>query len=158
MTLLKDVAPRSQLKGHLYWFLVWLGVTVLGAFVLRASPLGHGTHTQLGLPPCGSVIAFDRPCPGCGLTTSWTALLHGNVAQSFAANLFGPLLYLGYTVSAGVCLYGYAKGRRFDTTSRPITRILMVTLLAFIAYGVVRFATKPLNSPFHLLHVITKGK
>lgn len=34
------------------------------------------------------------PCPGCGLTRSFTFLAHGRVAEGFAMNWFGPPLFL----------------------------------------------------------------
>jgi hypothetical protein len=131
---------RKRLTGHLLWFLGWLGVTVF-ALVLTPSPQGHGTHQQLGLPPCPSVLAFDRPCPGCGLTTSFTALLHGDLSAAWKANPFGPLFYLLWTASAFACLHGYWKGRRFNTDGPAASRTLMALVAVFFAFGIVRFFT-----------------
>lgn len=38
---------------------------------------------------------FGLPCPSCGLTRSWAALLHGELAAAFRFHLFGPVLLGG---------------------------------------------------------------
>lgn len=81
MALLEYGYPRKALRSQLTWFASWAVITVIGA-ILSPEKSGHGTHQQLGLPPCPSVLFFDRPCPGCGLTTSWTALIHGHIGGS----------------------------------------------------------------------------
>src|ERR1041384_4176594 len=45
---------------------------------LTAAPAGVGTHTQLGMPPCGMMIATGYPCPTCGMTTAFTAAAHAS--------------------------------------------------------------------------------
>jgi hypothetical protein len=52
------------------------------------------THTQLGLPPCNLVVLTGKPCPSCGMTTSFSLLMHGDVANSFRANWVGTLIAL----------------------------------------------------------------
>ena len=48
----------------------------LGAAVrLQPAREGLGTHQQLGLPPCTFRVLFDRPCPSCGMSTSWAHLV-----------------------------------------------------------------------------------
>ena len=75
MVRFRDGVPRNKLSGQLVWFLAWVGITGFGLFLTASREL-HGTHQQLGLPPCPSVAFFDRPCFGCGMTTSITSLLH----------------------------------------------------------------------------------
>jgi hypothetical protein len=55
-------------------------------------PLTIGAHTRLGLPPCEFYVIFGKPCPACGLTTSFALLLHGDVMNSLRANAVGTLL------------------------------------------------------------------
>jgi hypothetical protein len=50
------------------------------------------THTQLGLPECSMVKLTGRPCPSCGMTTSFALLAHGDVVGSLKANWVGTLL------------------------------------------------------------------
>jgi hypothetical protein len=141
MKLFEPVLERKRLRGQLVWFLVWVMATVLGAWVLRPDPSGHGTHQQLGLPPCGSVVLFGRPCPGCGLTTSWTALLQGDWAKAWRSNLLGPVLYVAFTLSALACLYGWARGQRFLSDSKPVTTVVTAMIVVVLVFGGVRFMT-----------------
>ncbi|MHB2015882.1 MAG: DUF2752 domain-containing protein [Candidatus Xenobia bacterium] len=50
------------------------------------------------------------PCPGCGMTRSVVALLHGNVSEALAFNVGGPLVLLvaAFLMVAGVL----SRGRR----------------------------------------------
>ena len=57
-------------------------------------PLTMGAHQQLGMAPCEFVVMFNRPCPSCGLTTSFSLLMHGNVWGSLRANAIGTLMAL----------------------------------------------------------------
>jgi hypothetical protein len=57
-------------------------------------PLTMGSHTRLGLPPCEFFVIFGKPCPSCGLTTSFALLLHGDVMNSLRANAVGTLFAL----------------------------------------------------------------
>ncbi len=132
--------PRRRLSGHLAWFLLWLVVTAI-ALWLSPHRDGHGTHQQLGLPPCPSVFLFGRLCPGCGLTTSFTALVHGDLVTAWRANAFGVLGYIGFTLSAWACLYGFVKEMRFNTDSKPCQFALGAFIVSYLAFGVWRITT-----------------
>ena len=142
MALLEPGHDRVALKSQLGWFGVWFVVTFIGA-TLHADASGHGTHQQLGLPPCPSVLLFDRPCPGCGLTTSWTAFIHGNVRYAVHSHPLGPGLYIWFTVSAVRALFGYIRGYRFATDTPTFNRIMAVVITVFLIFGAVRMATTP---------------
>ena len=83
--------------------LVALALVLLALLVtagtLSPDERGHGTHQQLGLPPCTFSVIFQRPCPACGMTTSWAWLLRGEIGRALAANAGGTLL-------AGLSLIG----------------------------------------------------
>lgn len=151
----RDV-PRKFLMGQVAWFVLWLIATGIGAFMLNPSEAGHGTHRQLGLPPCGSVVMFDRPCPGCGMTTSWTHFIHGDFTQSFQPHPLGPIVYMLFTLTAFMCLYGYARGYRLITESKLATRSLVAAIVIFSAFGVGRFFMVKMNSQEHLVWQQTK--
>jgi hypothetical protein len=140
MTLFEPEPNPRRRAAATVWFAAWVGVTGIAAF-LRPDPHGHGTHQQLGFPPCPSVLMFDRPCPGCGLTTSWTALVHGDFATAFQAHALGPLLYLVFTVSAWLSLWATFKGMRLITDSPKVNRGLIAGLVVFLAFGAARMAT-----------------
>lgn len=142
MALLDGTYTRKQLSGQLMWGLSWIVISAIG-FALHANRYGHGTHQQLGLPPCPSVLMTGRPCPGCGLTTSWTALLHGDIGEAFRAHLFGPILYAMFAVTGIMSLYGYATNRKYETSTTWATRILLSFVFLFMAYGAYRFFTTP---------------
>ena len=142
MALLEYGYPRKALTSQLTWTGAWVAVTLVGA-VLSPDKSGQGTHQELGLPPCPSVLFFDRPCPGCGLTTSWTAFIHGHFAEAFRAHPLGPPMYILFTLSALASLYGYLRGARIDTTSRGFNRATAIAVTAFLAFGAVRMAITP---------------
>jgi hypothetical protein len=139
MQWLKSIDQPGQRVTPVIWFLVWLGVTGVGV-ALQPDPHGHGTHQQLGLMPCPSVLAFNRPCPGCGLTTSWTRLLHGDVPGSFSAHALGPIAYALFTLSALIGLFGVIRGFRVDSDSTPFNRFVAIAAAVFFAYGLARMA------------------
>ena len=139
---LRPVENRRVLAGQLMWFLLWLGVTAFGLY-LNPDPNGHGTHQQLGLPPCPSVLFFHRPCPGCGLTTSFTAFLHGHWAAAFQANAFGPVLYTLFTASALLCGWAWLKRIRFDNDTKHFNLALGTLVGVFLVYGAIRWYLMP---------------
>lgn len=68
---------------------------LLTAGLLTPDPSGAGTHRQLGLPECSFQLMFaGTPCPSCGMTTSWSHLMRGQIVQSARANIGGLLLGL----------------------------------------------------------------
>lgn len=142
MALFNPAPNRRRVAGQLIYFLAWLAVTVTAA-CLHASPTGHGTHEELGLPPCPSALIFSRPCPGCGLTTSWTAFVHGQFGAAFHAHPFGPLLYLFFTVTAFMALRGFIRKERMDIETPGFNRVLIAVALVFFTFGIGRMILTP---------------
>ncbi len=124
------------------WFVLWVGVTACGLY-LSPSAQGHGTHQQLGLPPCPSALFLDRPCPGCGLTTSWSALLHGNLGLSFHAHPLGPVLYLLFTAIAWTGLYGWIKKLRVRSEQPWFATWSTALAAVFLGFGLIRAIVTP---------------
>ena len=58
------------------------------------------------MPPCNFKTWTGKPCPSCGMTTSFALLIRGDVANSLRANWVGTLL-------AGFCMvlipYGFVR-------------------------------------------------
>src|SRR5262245_8044030 len=50
------------------------------------TPRTMATHTQLGVPPCNFIVMTGKPCPACGMSTSFALLVRGDVAASLRAN------------------------------------------------------------------------
>ncbi len=138
MPFLENCSNRRIISGQLVVVLVWVAITAFGIY-LNPNPHGHGTHQQLGLPPCPSVLFFDKPCPGCGLTTSWTATIHGQFGAAFKAHPLGPILYLGLTAFAFINLWAFFKKYRVDTSSRAWTIGIVVGAVVFFGFGFTRF-------------------
>jgi len=104
--------PRGNLVSRVVWFvLAALPATVIAtAAALTPNPLGHGTHMQLGLPPCGFLVATGYPCPGCGLTTAFANMADGHIVDAARANAFGVLLFLVSAVTVIVSLLALVRG------------------------------------------------
>ena len=116
------VQPRSNTLGSriawLIFFSAPLAVLVTAA-ALTPNPLGHGTHTQLGLPPCGFLVLSGIQCPGCGLTTCFAYMIRGQVVGAALANPFGIPLFLVTLASIPVSAVGFVRGWRvIDTLER----------------------------------------
>ncbi|HYD00710.1 MAG TPA: DUF2752 domain-containing protein [Phycisphaerales bacterium] len=88
-----------------------LAVLLLAA-TLRANPVGHGTHRQLGMAPCGFAVATGKPCPTCGMTTAFTHTAHGNYLKAFTTQPGGMLASLGVAAMLWVCLHTALTGSR----------------------------------------------
>ena len=87
-------SPAISMFGR--WLLALLGIglstLLVTAFLLQPNTQGYGTHQQLGLPPCTFVVLYGRRCPACGMTTSWSHLVRGQLPSSLKANVGGTLL------------------------------------------------------------------
>lgn len=97
---------------------------------LRPEPRGRGTHQQLGLPPCTFVMLWNKPCPTCGMTTSWSNLMRGRFREALAANVGGTLLGVIAVVAGPWLLCSAVRGR---TVGRlPNDWILTATALVLM--------------------------
>ena len=67
----------------------------LNPYNADGSPRTMATHTTLGLPPCNFVVLTGKPCPSCGMTTSFSLLVRGDVRASLNANWTGTILAIG---------------------------------------------------------------
>lgn len=133
--------PRIEraVRGVLV-FLAALFVVVLGAaatiepYDAEGKPKTMATHTQLGLPPCNAMQYFGKPCPACGMTTSFALFMHADPIAAARANWVGLLL-------AAFCAFGVPwtiasaiRGRYYiignlERTSTIVVTILLVTMI-----------------------------
>lgn len=134
----------ATVSGWARWShaLLLLGVLVMFGvgWYLTPNPEGHGTHQQLGLPPCTIYFLTGRPCPSCGLTTSVSAIVHGQFGLAWRAN---PIGYLVVAVAVGVGLNSFialAFGRTVRMDLNRLNLIILVLLSLWLLHGVVRFA------------------
>ena len=112
-----------------------LAVLVTAAW-LSPDPSGLGTHRQLGLAPCGLLVNTGIPCPTCGMTTSFTNLVHGRVLASLRGQPAGTILCALTAVGFWVALYVAVTGRPGAAVVRrlPVTGALL-TLLGVVIAG-----------------------
>lgn len=86
--------------------LVWAGSCMvlvgllLTAYQLQPNSQGHGTHQQLGLPPCTAIVVWGVRCPACGMTTSWAYFTNLQWGESFRVNAGGFVFALIATAVA----------------------------------------------------------
>lgn len=139
-----EVVPllRSWVRGSL----IGMALALCGVFAVASwlnpynddgSPRRMATHRQIGLPPCTFYAVSGLPCPSCGMTTSFSLLMHGDVHGSLRANAVGTLL-------AGFCLLlipwclASAVVRR-TLFIRSTERTLTFVVLVFLSLMVVRW-------------------
>jgi len=94
-----DMTPRAGRWVRIS--LLAIGIMLVGVFALAAylnpynadgSPRSMATHTTIGLPPCNFVDLTGKPCPSCGMTTSFALLVRGDVGNSLSANWVGTII------------------------------------------------------------------
>ena len=129
---------RASRIGQFLWVGIFIVLFVL-SLRLNPNPSGHGTHMQLGLPPCPSVLMFGRPCPGCGMTTSFSYCAKGDFVDGFKVHPFGPILFVGWGLTAMMAGYGLLRGFTLDTSAKSFQWVLAIFAVLFFAYGAFRF-------------------
>jgi hypothetical protein len=77
------------------------------------TPRRMATHTQLGMPPCNFVLLTGKPCPACGMTTSFALLVRGDVSSSLQANWAGTLIAVLWALTMVWAVAGGIAGRLF---------------------------------------------
>lgn len=97
--------PTPGRRSHLVLLLGILAMAGIGRW-LTPDASGHGTHRQLGLPPCPLFALTHRRCPACGLTTSISHIMHGQWHRAWRAHPLGPVLVCWLAMAAGASLYG----------------------------------------------------
>lgn len=143
------MSPDSEPFGHdhlrLNWWLRGLsllsGCLVIGLLLLARSlepaPSGFGTHRQLGLPPCTSVLMWGAKCPSCGMTTAWAHATRGEWRHALEANVGGMLLaIIGLAYLPASC-YFFAMGR--SSRSGWFSLALGTALLSALAAAVLQW-------------------
>lgn len=137
--------PLSSVWGYLRrlaWLALPLAFSVVVVIASRLTPssAGVGTHRELGLPPCPFYYFTGLKCPGCGLTTSFTCVVHFRWLDAFKAHPLGPFLFLLFALLAISSLL------EFGNYSTPLRKLLNghysgfvnVTVSAYVAVWILR--------------------
>jgi hypothetical protein len=95
------------------------------------------THRQLGLPPCSFYSATGLPCPSCGMTTSFSLLMHGDVLNSLRANAVGTLLALTGLLAVPWALVSVWRGRPLFI--RSLEKVVSVVVVALFSLMLLRW-------------------
>jgi hypothetical protein len=134
-----DKNGRNRFTPRERRWLAAIGLGLLGLLALAAmltpDPCGIGTHRQLGLPPCTFLTLTGRPCPTCGMTTSWAYLVRGQWKQAFQTNVGGALLGILAAVAAPWLLCSAKRGDwvgispNGPATAWMLSALLLITLI-----------------------------
>jgi hypothetical protein len=135
-----DLVGQGDWLSIASWLVLLLGplAVLVTAAMLTPSPEGHGTHTQLGLPPCGFLVYTGYPCPGCGLTTSFAHMIRFEIFGAAQANPFGILLFLCTAAMVPLAVAGIARRMPvIDTLDRLHAEKIAIALsiLSIIVWG-----------------------
>ncbi|HEY1186263.1 MAG TPA: DUF2752 domain-containing protein [Gemmata sp.] len=112
--------PRRPMTRLVRAVLVAVGVALLAVFAAAVTINPYGvnggakkmsTHTQLGLPPCNFAEMSGKPCPSCGMTTSFALLVRGDVSNSLRANWVGTLICITWALTMVWALGSALRGR-----------------------------------------------
>lgn len=142
-------APAAVPDRRILWRLAWAmlfivpAAVVITAAMLTPNPLGHSTHMQLGLPPCGFLLVTGYPCPGCGLTTAFANMARFNIVGAAHANPFGVPLFLATLGMIPVAFVGILRGTHvMDTLERfQADKIAILLATTSVTVWVVRIVT-----------------
>ena len=110
------VYVRVLLAGMAVGFAVILGVAVwLNPYVTNddgtVTARTMETHRQLGMDQCGMVKYFGKPCPACGMTTSFALLMHADPVSSARANWVGTLMCAALVFFVPWCAWSALNGK-----------------------------------------------
>ncbi len=137
----RPAKPR-RMKGYIRILLIGMAVGFTGViatalwlqpYTADGQPRTNATHTQLGLPQCSMIEMTGKPCPACGMTTSFALLTHGDPLNSLRANWVGTILCGSIILITPWLLVGAIRGRLLWVRNGELfTTILLTTLLALM--------------------------
>ena len=135
---IEDPNLAKWVRGGLVMIaLVFVAVFSLAAWIepyeRDGTPRTMATHTQLGMPPCNMVTLIGKPCPACGMTTSFALLMHGDIPASLRANWTGTLLGLTWLALIPWAIVSALRGRYVLIRSgEALTMVIVLGMLVLM--------------------------
>lgn len=125
--------------AYLFLFLSF-PLIILIAWFLIPTEKGLGTHTELGLPPCGFYSTFHKPCPSCGMTTSFAYIVRFKLIEAFKAQPAGVFLFFSALFVYLTLPYHYVKKKKvYELLDLPyLFPILLANILIILLVWVIR--------------------
>jgi Protein of unknown function (DUF2752) len=121
-------------------FALGLVLILVVARGLEPDPRGFGTHTQLGLWPCAFKEMTGRPCPTCGMTTSFAWFVRGKLERSWWANPAGSLLVP--TILVLIPWLSFASARASSRPFRTLELPLVSLAVAVVAMTIISWTVR----------------
>jgi hypothetical protein len=148
----KHPLDRPRIQGSFRCVLVFLAAGLVGLLGmsrwLEPDPRGYGTHTQLGLGPCAFAELTGRPCPTCGMTTSFAWFMRGRLGKSWQVSPAGCLI-ASLIPPVAVWLLSCSFCAR-PVGCRSLDRPLMGLLVAIVSASLVFWLIRNLGASAHL--------
>lgn len=133
------LGPPVRLRNTLRatWALVGLAsaAVLTVAAILKPDPRGYGTHEALGMEPCGFVFMTGLPCPTCGMTTSFSYLMHGQPLASLKAQPAGFLLCVATAALMVASLLAALRGEIVTINWERIGAVRLSLTVGFVLVG-----------------------
>ena len=134
--------PGNDPKSDLYSFLFnrKAGLGALALVLLAAALPSQGA----GVPICLFRYLTGLPCPGCGLTRSFSCILHGDFVRGYDYHPFGYLLLPLFLLAALTLFIPRSLSSRLEDSVRghqsQLRHLYMTLIYGFIAFGAIRTA------------------
>jgi hypothetical protein len=138
--LLLVVAVQRPVRGRMQALGLAAACAIALGFgaALKPDPSGMGTHTQLGLGPCGFLLQTGYPCITCGMTTAFTDFAHGHVIRAFLHQPAGMML-AALTLLVGVISLAAVITGRYVRVNwyrvNPVRTVWAFVILFFASWG-----------------------
>jgi hypothetical protein len=97
-------------------------VTIGGALALLLAPLVYAPYVEHGPVLCPWHGLLGLPCPGCGLTRAFCALVRGDVRAALALNALSLPLFATLVVTPFVAGAELVRGAAYEWTRRLHSR------------------------------------
>jgi hypothetical protein len=138
--LWRMVRLDSAIGGRVYAAGVLAAAVAILVVAARLHPDGsdHGSHQQLGLPPCGFLVMTGLPCPTCGMTTAFAYTIRGQVWPAIHAQAAGFVTAVVVMAAGLLALFALVSGRRpaFNWYRiNPVTVVWVGCALFVAAWG-----------------------